>query len=163
MLYPKKLNVVLDSEILEEISRELNIDIKDVKNTYKIWLDYLDYISNETSQCTVSFPKLGEMYISLVKMRRNMRTKRLKAYKEMKSKEIDLLRDKCKYIVHEKSVPVILKYGVSKRKYSKEILKEKPPFYTQRELADLQNKAFFEEDRDFSENEKIKKLFIEND
>ena len=81
----------------------------------------------------------------------------------MKSKEIDLLRDKCKYIVHEKSVPVILKYGVSKRKYSKEILKEKPPFYTQRELADLQNKAFFEEDRDFSENEKIKKLFIEND
>ena len=58
MLYPKKLNVVLDSEILEEISRELSIDIKDVKNTYKIWLDYLDYISNETSQCTVSFPKL---------------------------------------------------------------------------------------------------------
>lgn len=46
MLYPKKLNVVLDvSEILEEISRELSIDIKDVKNTYKIWLDYLDYIS----------------------------------------------------------------------------------------------------------------------
>ena len=44
MLYPKKLNVVLDSEILEEISRELSIDIKDVKNTYKIWLDYLDYI-----------------------------------------------------------------------------------------------------------------------
>ena len=35
MLYPKKLNVVLDSEILEEISRELSIDIKDVKNTYK--------------------------------------------------------------------------------------------------------------------------------
>ena len=68
MLYPKKLNVVLDSEILEEISRELNIYIKDVKNTYKIWLDYLDYISNETSQCTVSFPKLGEMYISLVKL-----------------------------------------------------------------------------------------------
>lgn len=163
MLFPKKLKVVLDSDILLEVSKELNINIKDVKDTYKIWLDFLNHISNETSQCTVSFPKLGEMYISVPKMKRNMRTKRLKKYKEIKLKEISNIKDVCKYIVHEKSVPIILKYGVSKRKYSKEILKEKPPFYTARELADIQNNAFFEEDREFSENKKLKEFFIQDD
>ena len=36
MLYPKKLNVVLDSEILEEISRELSIDIKEFNDAIKL-------------------------------------------------------------------------------------------------------------------------------
>lgn len=167
MIIPKKLQPLTEVEILEEVSQELGIDIKDVNRTYNVWLDFLDYIANETDQATIAIPKIGDMYISVAKMRRGLVSEKNKKFKEGKLNEIEKLRDSCEYIVHEKSIPIILKYGVSKRNYAdhmKEDLNEYlPDFYSPRELINKQNYTFFKEDKDYSENKKIIKYFIDEE
>ena len=164
MIIPKKLQPLTEKQILEEVANDLGIDIKDVNRTFDIWLDFLNHIANETDQATVTIPHLGQMYVSVHKMRRGFITEKLKLIKERKLREIEKLRDSCENIVHEKSVPIILKYGVAKRnKIGGRLQNKKPEFYSPRELINNQNSKFFEEDRDFSDNKKLKKYFIDED
>ncbi len=165
MIIPKKLQIVQDQEVLEEVARELKIDIKDVKRTYNIWLDFLNYIANDTDQATIAIPHLGQMYISISKMRRGLNSEKLKNFKQRKLKEIEKHTENCQYNVHEKSTPIILKYGLAKRNII-DNLKEgltfddrKPEFYKKDEIIDIQNNIFFKEDKDYRENEKLKKYF----
>lgn len=161
MTISKKLKVVTEREILKEVAKELNISEKNVGNTYKIWLDYLDHISSNTDQSTLNIPKLGQMYISVHKMRRLMNTDKLKKFKERKLREIAKLEG-CENIVHEKSVPIILKYGISKRNSIPYLIgkSETSEFYTPRELVEKQNLKFIEEDYEFRENKNIEKYIM---
>lgn len=166
MILPKKLQPLTEKEILQEVSDELGIDIKDVNRTFDIWLDFLDYIANETDQATITIPKIGDMYVSVAKMRRGLISEKRKKFKERKLKEIDKLRENCEHLVHETSIPIILKYGVSKRNYidhmTKDFKEYKPEFYSTRELINKQNIKFFDEDKDFSESKKLIKYFIDD-
>lgn len=166
MIIPKKLQPLTEKEILQEVSDELGINIKDVNRTFDIWLDFLDYIANETDQATINIPKLGAMYVSVAKMRRGLISEKRKKFKERKLKEIEKLRDNCEFLVHENTIPIILKYGVSKRNYTDHMTKDfkeyKPEFYSPRELINKQNTKFFEEDRDYSESKKLIKYFIDD-
>jgi hypothetical protein len=161
MILPKKLQPITEKEILKEVSKELGINQKDVDRTYQIWLEFLNHIANETDQSTIAFPHIGKMYVSVHKMRRNLVSEKLKKIKERKLKEIEKLRDKCEFIVHEKSVSIILKYGVAKRNFIDHVFNEHKPFYTPRELINKQNTKFFDEDKDFSESKKLIKYFID--
>lgn len=162
MLLPKKLQPVTEREILDEVSKELNIDIKDINRTYDIWLQFLNHIAYDTDQATIALPHIGKMYVSSHKMIRKLNTERLRKFKERKSREIDKLKENCRYIVHDKVVPIILKYGIAKRKLSrvKGIVKD---FYTPKDLINKQNEAFFREDKDFSEQKKLIKYFIDEE
>ena len=64
MQLPKKLQPVTEKEILKEVADELKLNIKDVQRTYDIWLDFVDYIANETDQAAISFTPLGKLYVS---------------------------------------------------------------------------------------------------
>jgi hypothetical protein len=167
MIIPKKLQPITEKDILEEVSEELGLNIKDVNRTYDIWLNFLDYIANDTDQATIRIPHLGDMYVSVAKLRRGLVSERKKKFKERKLKEIEKLRDNCEFLVHENTIPIILKYGVSKRNYTDHMTKDfkiyKPEFYSPRELINKQNKKFFEEDKDFSESKKLVKYFIDNE
>lgn len=145
------------------MSKELKIDIKDVNRTYDIWLKYLEYISYETDQASITFPHIGKMYVSVHKMRRGMNSEKLKRIKENKLKSINSLED-CLYNVHEKSVPIILKYGISKKNSIPYILgkSDKTTFYTINDIVNNQTKIFFKEDIEFSENEKLEQKFYRN-
>lgn len=146
-----------EKSLLEEVAKELGFDISDVNRTYDIWLDFLNHIANETDQASITFPQIGQMYISVHRLRRA----RQKELKERKLKEIEKLRDNCENIVHEKSVPIILKYGVAKRKKSYENGERiYGDFFTPREIIDNQNKIFFNEDIEYSEQSKLMKYFI---
>lgn len=165
MIIPKKLQIVRDHEVLEEVSRELKIDIKDVRKTYNIWLDFLNHIANETDQATVTIPNIGQMYICAAKLRRNYNSNKFKKFKERKLKEIQETAGNCEHNVHEKTIPIILKYGLAKKNIIENIKKgipfkeKKPKFYTKNEIIDNQNDIFFREDKDYRENEKLKKYF----
>lgn len=161
-MIPKKLQPVTEKEILQEVAQELGIDPKDVRKTYDIWLKFLNHIANETDQATVLLPHLGQMYVSVHKMRRGLNSERLKKFKERKLKQIENLREKCEYIVHEKSVPIILKYGIAKRKLNP-IGSDKKfnDFYSARDIINFQNSLFFKEDRDYSEQKKYMKYFLD--
>lgn len=161
MLLPKKLRPVSDIEILEEVSKELNLKKEDVDRTYDIWLEFLDYIANETDQATVYFPHLGRMYVSTQKLQRGLYTEKLKELKERKLREIDKFNKNCKYSIHKHCVPIILKYGISKKNSIPYILGETDTstFYTINEIVNNQTDIFFKEDLDFSENKKLKKEF----
>lgn len=166
MIIPKKLQIVKDNEVLEEVAKELNINIRDVKKTYKIWLDFLDYIANDTDQATISIPNIGQMYVCIAKLRRGLNSEKLKRFKERKLKEIYDYTVDCEYNIHEKSTPIILKYGLSKRNILENIKKNisyddlKPEFYKKRDIINNQTNIFFKEDKDYEGNEKLKKLFL---
>lgn len=150
---------------MQEVANDLKVDIKDVHRTFDIWIKFLDHIANNTDQATIVIPSLGQIYVSVHKMRRGLNTEKLKAIKERKLREIEKIREKCEFIVHEKSVPIILKYGVAKRNKREYIIKklDKPKFYTPRFLINNQNNKFFEEDLEFSDQKhKLIKYFIDN-
>lgn len=153
--------MVTQKELLEEIVKELKIDKKDVERTYQIWLEYLNHISNETDQCAITFPNLGKMYISVHKIRTGLHTERLKKFRERKMKEIDKLDQICKYNTHKLSVPIILKYGISKKNSIPYILgkTDKTNFYTVNEIVNNQTSIFFKEDLEFANNKKIESHF----
>lgn len=77
-------------------------------------------------------------------------------------KKIDELDDKCKYNVHKLSKPIILKYGISKKNYIPYMLdeKNKPEYYTLSEIINKQTNAFFKEDLEFRDNEKLRQYFL---
>jgi hypothetical protein len=163
-MIPKKLQTVTEKELLLEVSQELGIDIKDVNRTFDIWLKFLDHIANDTDQATIGIPNIGHMYVSVHKMRRGLSSEKLKIFKERKTREIEKLREKCKYIVHEKSVPVILKYGIAKRKLNPPSSEKKfNDFYTARDVINFQNVLFFKEDKDYSEQKKHAKYFLDEE
>lgn len=146
------------------MSKELNIDIKDVNRTYDIWLQFLDYIANETDQATIQIPRLGRMYVSVHKLKRGLYTDRLRKFKERKLKTIEKVRENSQYNIHEHNVPIILKYGISKKNSIPFILgqSENTTFYTINEIVNNQTRIFFKEDLDFSGNEKLEKIFYRN-
>ena len=155
--------MITEKELLNEVSRELNIDIKDINRTYSIWLKYLEYISYETDQASLTFPHLGKMYVSVHKVRRGMNSEKFKRIRERKLKSIQSIEN-CKYNIHEKSVPIILKYGISKKNSIPFILgkTEKTSFYTINDIVNNQTRIFFKEDLEFRENEKLEKQFYRN-
>lgn len=160
MIIPRKLQVVYDADVLNEVANELDLDIRDVKRTYDIWLDFLDHIANETDQATITIPKIGQMYVCVSKMRRGLHSDKLKKFKERKLNEIKETTKDCRYCVHEKSVPIILKYGLSKKNIFNKDEKDIPKFFTKEEIVQKQNSFFFKEDKDYQYNEKLKKLFL---
>lgn len=165
MILPKKLQVVNEKTILEEVSNELNIDIKDVNKTFDIWLDFLEHISENTNQATIKIPRFCEFYVSEWKMKK-IRSERSKKYRDIKLREISKLDDECEFNIHRKAIPIIRKYGLNKRKYRS--LSEKKNkiikgFYSTRDLTNIQNSIFFREDKDFSEMSKLEKYFINDE
>ena len=162
MQLPKKLQPVTEKEILKEIADELKLNIKDVERTYDIWLDFVDYIANETDQAAISFPPLGKLYVSTQKIRTGMVTEKLKKFRENKMREIIKARENSIYNIHEHNVPIILKYGISKKNSIPYILNQsdKTDFYTINELVNKQKDVFFNEDFEFSEQKKLKPKFI---
>lgn len=165
MIIPKKLQTVREREVLDEVARELKIDIKDVNKTFNIWLDFLSHIANDTDQATITIPNIGQMYVCAAKIRRGMNSEKLKKFKERKLKTIAEVTENCTYNVHEKTIPIILKYGLAKKniienlKTGKSYEELKPQFYKKEEIIDNQNDVFFREDKDFRENDKLKKYF----
>lgn len=155
--------MITEKELLKEVSKELNLDIKDVNRTYDIWLEYLQHIASNTDQASINFPHLGKMYVSVHKMRRGMNSEKLKKIKENKLKTINSIEN-CIYNVHEKSVPIILKYGISKKNSIPYILgeTEKTSFYTINDIVNNQTRIFFKEDFEFSDNKKIENKFYRN-
>lgn len=160
----KKLQVVTENQLLEEVARDLKIDPRDVRRTYDIWIQFLDYIANETDQATIQIPRLGRMYVSVHKLKRGLYTQRLKKFKEGKLKTIEKVRENSQYNIHEHNVPIILKYGISKKNSIPFILgkSEKTTFYTINEIVNNQTRIFFKEDLEFSDNEKLEKIFYRN-
>lgn len=162
MILPKKLQPRTEHDILKEVSDELKINIKDVNKTFNIWLDYLDHIANDTDQCSVYLPNLGTMFVSVVKMRRGTNVGKWKKFKEAKLREISKLKESCQYIVHEKTQPIVLMYGLAKRnKYGKEEENGKKEYFTMRDIINNQTDIFFNEDFEYSEEKKLKKYFID--
>lgn len=148
---------------MEEVAKELNLDIKDVNMTYDLWLKFLNYIANETDQASITFPHLGRLYVSTQKIRTGLHTERLKKFRDRKMSEIKKLE--CKYNNHEYCVPIILKYGISKKNCIPYILgkTDHSDFYSVNEIVNNQTNFFFKEDYEFSENEKIKEQFIRHE
>lgn len=161
MIISKKLQVVTQKEILDEVVRELKLNKVDVRRTYSIWLDFLNHISNETSQSTIYLPNLGKIYVSFHKIRTGLHTERLRKFKEMKSKELEKLDLNCKYNIHKKCVPIILKYGISKKNSIPYLTgeKDKTKFYTVNDIVNNQTSIFFKEDIEFSKDKKLEKYF----
>lgn len=163
MILPKKLQPVTENELLEEVAKELKIDIKDVNKTFNIWLDFVDYIANETDQAMIRIPKIADFYVSVHKMRRGMFSERQKKFKERKLKEIKKASDNSIHNVHEKCVPILIKYGIKSKKFRTKgqiLNKDEREYYTDIDLINIQNKIFFKEDRDFSEQKKLEQYFI---
>ena len=162
MILPKKLQPRTETEILKEVSKELGIDIKDVEKAFNVWVDFLDHIANDTDQCSIYLPNLGTIFGSVVKMRRGTATGKWKNFKERKLREISKLKENCKYIVHEKTQPIVLRYGLSKRnKYGEEDENGYKEYFTIREIINNQVDIFFNEDFEYSEEKKLKKYFID--
>jgi hypothetical protein len=164
VILPKKLQPKTEKDILVDVSKELKIPIEDVNRTFDIWLDYIDHIANDTDQGTIHLPKIGQLYVCLPKMRRGMNTGKWLEFKERKLSIIDKLREVCQYVVHD-YVPIVLKYGVSRRDRKGKIDSTgRREFYTARNLINNQTDIFFEEDREFADNKlKYKKYFIDNE
>ena len=68
MMFPDSLLPKTEKEILKEVSNELNIPYKDVLKTFNIWLDYIEYITKKTEECTIFFPNIGRAYLSKVRL-----------------------------------------------------------------------------------------------
>ena len=159
MILPKELQIVTKKDILEEVADELGLDIKDVNKTYDIWVKFLDYIANDTDQCTIYLPNLGRIYVNIHRLNRdnnkNTLERRLK-----KLRTIQKVKENSQYVVHSQTLPTPIRYGISKRNiFSKERKNGHPPPYTMDELVDKQKDKFFKEDFKYSENERIKKYF----
>lgn len=162
MILPRKLQPRTEQDILKEVSEELKIPIEDVKKTFNIWVDFVDHIANDTDQCTIYLPNIGSMFVNTLKMKRGVNTAKWREWRTRKLKEINKLRDKCDYIIHEKSYPIVLLYGLSKRnKYGIKQEDGKREFFTAREIINNQVDIFFQEDFEFSEQKKLKKYFID--
>ena len=164
MILPKKLQPRTEKDILEEVSKELKIPIDDVNRTFDIWLDFVDYIANETDQPTINIPKIGQAYVCLPKMRRGLNKGKWLEFKNRKIAVIEKLRKICKYVVHDYR-PIVLKYGLSRRDRKGEVDKSgRREFYTARKLINDQVDIFFDEDRDYSDHKlKYKKYFKDDE
>lgn len=92
---------------------------------------------------------------------RRMYSRREKRLKMLKEKEIDKLDSECEYNIHKLSKPIILKYGISKKNYIPYILnsENKPKYYTLSEIINKQTNAFFKEDFEFRDNDKLREYF----
>lgn len=158
MILPKELNIVLKDDILKEVSEDLNIDIKDVNRTYDIWLKMLDYIANETDQCSIYIPNIGTMYINEHRMNKDYTASSLNKRK-MKLKKIRELDGKCKYNVHTQTIPTVLKYGVASRNRDDRNEEGYPVYFTLDEIINRQKEKFFKEDIKYSDNDRLRKYF----
>lgn len=148
MPLPKKLMPTHEREILDEISKELDLPLNAVKKTYNIWLDYLESISIETDQSTINFSGLGKMYISYTRMK-GIRNKKWRE-KKIKKIESDIPGDKIND--HKSIVPINIIYGVGRKNHKiGRNNKGMFDFFTKEELIRRQNNAFFKEDFEFND------------
>lgn len=103
------------------------------------------------------------MFVSSHRMRR-MYTDAEKRIKDLKKSEIDKLDEYCKYNVHNLSKPIILKYGISKKNTGPYLKGEgQSRYFTLSELINKQTNAFFDEDFEFRNNEKLREYFLRKD
>lgn len=161
-MIPKKLQVVTEKEILEQVAKELNIPFKDVNNVFNAWLYHLEDIIENTDQCTVYLPHVGRFYASMTKMKRGMNTERLKKFKKRKTEEIDRLGFECERNPHRWNIPVILAHGISKLNYIPYLAKGQKDcdFYSPSDVVNNQTEHFFREDIEFAGNNKLKQQFL---
>lgn len=148
MPLPKKLIPTTEKEILEEISKELNIPLYSVKKTYNIWIDYLEDINEKTDQSTINFPGLGKMYLSYARLKGNKDISWVK--NKINKIEKDISENKIND--HKSIVPVNIIYGVGRKNHrlgrnNKGLF----DFFTKEELIRRQNNMFFKEDFEFNE------------
>ena len=152
MLLPKKLIPSTEQDILYEISSDLKIPITKVKETYAIFMDYLNDIANNSEQPTINFPGLGKMYISYFKLKKSEYRKDVYNRK----REIIEKRIGAKKNDHEVTVPIGVIYGVGRKNYK---IGKNPvdtyDYFTKKEIIRKQNFKFFEEDREFSDRKDI--------
>lgn len=165
MIIPKKLQVVTEKEILEEVAKETGFSMREVNDTFDAWLYHLDDIVNNTSQCTVMIPKLGTFYASMVKMKRSIHTERQKKFKAIKEKEIEKLGYLCGRNLHRFNVPVILAHGISKKNRMPWFLKKDPTsrYYSPSEVVNNQVNYFFDEDIEFAGREDLREYFLRDE
>lgn len=158
MHLPKALLPSTEKEILEEISKELDIPIHDVKKTYNIWLDFLDDTDKNTDQAMVFFPGLGKMFSSLVRLKDAP-----KEYAEMKKARIEKDLDP-KYRNFHRNVPINIIYGVGRYNYKieKSGRYNKRSFFTKDEIIRRQNINFFKEDKEFNDRKDIFEEYFNN-
>lgn len=152
MALPKDLLPITEREILEECAKELNLPLKDVNKTFDIWLDYLQWINDETDECTKNFPTLGKMYLNFTKLRDNTdylweAKKRARVKREIPT---------AKKNHHQVTLPINLVYGVGRKNYK---LGRKPDdkyaFFTKEECIRRQNETFFKEDFKYNDRKDI--------
>lgn len=146
-----------EREILEEISKELNIPLHAVKKTYGIWIDYLEDINEQTDQSTINFSGLGKMYLSYARLKGN----KDKDWQNKKIEKINKDISEDKINDHKSIVPVNIIYGVGRKNHkigrNKKGLFE---FFTKEELIRRQNNNFFKEDFEFNERYDVYKEYF---
>lgn len=158
MMFPDSLLPKTEKEILKEVSNELNIPYKDVLKTFNIWLDYIEYITKKTDECTIFFPNIGRAYVS--KVRLQSADKNTKDLYKSRLEKIENIDNK---INQHKVVPISLIYGVGRKNYNiGKDKNDKYQYYTLNELIRRQYELFFKEDAEYRNKDEIYEKFFKN-
>lgn len=143
-VWEDRLLPITDYELLQEVSDEMGIPLKDVEKTYSIWIKYLKHISKETEQTTIAFPNLGQMYFSTERCK-NITSKQEKDYRNKKLKHIYEFFEGLEFENFHERVPIVHRWGVNRPNFSK----YGSPKFTINELVDKQNERFFKKPNKF--------------
>lgn len=138
-MYEDDLLPITEYEILKEVSKELDIPMKDVEKTFSIWMSYLKMISKETDQSMVDFTELGKMYYSKGRAK-NITAKIEKEERAKKFKHIDEFFEGIEFKNNHDDIPIVLRWGLNRPNHR---LYEKANFTTEY-LVERQNKKFYE-------------------
>ena len=138
-MFDEFLIPITESDILKEVSEELNLPIEDVNKTYKIWLKYLKHISKNTDQCMIDFPELGKMYFSTERTKFTTSSED-KKYRNCKVNTISNFFCGVEFENYHHSKPIVHRWGLSRPDFSK-YDKQK---FTLNDLVNKQNKKFYE-------------------
>ena len=97
----------------------------------------------------------------MVKMKQGLHSERLKKFKEIKLREIEKIDDNCKYNAHRLTVPILLKYGLSKKNVIPFLIgkSKTTEYYSINDIVNNQTEIFFKEDIEFSDNKKLEEKF----
>lgn len=135
---------ITEQEILIEVSKELEIPLKDVEKTYSIWMKYLKHISKETNQSNIHFPQLGQMYYSTVRSN-NITSPTAKKERDEKIKGINEFFTGTENINDHETIPIVHRWGLNRPDY-RTYGDEK---FNLNSIVSKQNEKFYEKDNEF--------------
>lgn len=135
---------ITDSDIIKEVSKELNIDISDVTKTYDIWIKYLKFISKETDQAMIDFPELGKMYFSTERCK-NITSKKDKEYRNLKMENIRNMFEGVEYKNNHEDIPIVHRWGVGRPNY----FEYGTHNFTTEYICNKQNEKYYKENNKF--------------